>query len=60
MRQGNKGDHLDVEFEGALAETCPSVTPKMEREYQKMVEELKQESPTGPGRIGFALTTDGA
>jgi transitional endoplasmic reticulum ATPase len=46
-------------FETALKETRASVTPKMEKEYRKMVEELKQESPRGVGRIGFALGQEG-
>src|SRR3954469_5612141 len=32
-------------FDQALRETRPSVTPKMEREYQDMVRTLKQEGP---------------
>lgn len=40
-------------FEQALEESRPSVTPQMEREYEKMRERLKQESPPG-GRLGFA------
>jgi transitional endoplasmic reticulum ATPase len=38
-------------FERALKETRPSVTPEMEEEYRRMVEELKQENPRR--RIGF-------
>ena len=41
-------------FEQALKETRASVTPEMEREYRKLAEKLKQESPRGD-RIGFAL-----
>jgi len=44
-------------FEAALADTRPSVTPEMEREYEEMLAELKRESPAGR-RIGFAVTTD--
>jgi transitional endoplasmic reticulum ATPase len=47
---------MDV-FEQALDESRPSVTPEMEREYEKMHERLKQESPRG-GRLGFATQTD--
>ena len=61
LREDTDRDSIPMSFfEGALKETRPSVTPKMEKEYQKMVEELKQESPTGTGRIGFALAQDGA
>jgi transitional endoplasmic reticulum ATPase len=38
-------------FERALKETRASVTPEMEAEYRRMVEELKQENPRR--RIGF-------
>jgi transitional endoplasmic reticulum ATPase len=38
-------------FEGALAETRASVTEEMEREYERMAEELKHENPR---KIGFA------
>jgi transitional endoplasmic reticulum ATPase len=42
-------------FEDALKETRASVTPEMDREYRELVRTLKQESPRGPGRIGFAV-----
>jgi transitional endoplasmic reticulum ATPase len=54
-------DDLDVEhvgmnyFENALKETRASVTPEMDREYRDLVRTLKQESPRGSGRIGFAV-----
>jgi transitional endoplasmic reticulum ATPase len=54
-------DDLTVErvnmryFEDALKETRASVTPEMDREYRELVRTLKQESPRGPGRIGFAV-----
>ncbi len=41
-------------FEQALEETRASVTPAMEKEYRKLAEKLKQESPRGE-RIGFAI-----
>ena len=41
-------------FEQALEETRASVTPEMEKEYRKLAEKLKQESPRGE-RIGFAI-----
>ena len=44
-----------ADFETALKETRPSVTPETEREYERMREHLKQESPTGTRRIGFAF-----
>jgi transitional endoplasmic reticulum ATPase len=41
-------------FERALTETRATVTPELEREYRRIAEQLKQESPRGR-RIGFAL-----
>ena len=44
---------LDVEtvsaadFDAALADTRPSVTPEVEREYERMRKQLKQEDPRG-------------
>jgi transitional endoplasmic reticulum ATPase len=58
-------DSIDVEavpmscFEKALAESHPSVSEDVEREYETILAELKRESPTGRRRIGFA-TTGGA
>ncbi len=49
-----------VDFETALKETRPSVTEEMERDYERMVSQLKQESPTGARRIGFALPDSAA
>jgi transitional endoplasmic reticulum ATPase len=52
-------DAIDVEvvpmacFETALAESHPSVSDDVEREYEAIVAELKRESPTGRRRIGF-------
>ncbi len=40
-------------FNRALNETRASVTPEMEREYEEMAEQLKQESPRGRRTIGF-------
>jgi transitional endoplasmic reticulum ATPase len=54
-------ENLDVEkvsmsyFEDALSQTRASVTPEMDREYRELVRTLKQESPNGPRRIGFAV-----
>ena len=52
--------NLDVEevsasdFERALEDTRPSVTPEAEKEYEKMVRQLKQEDPRGRA-IGFQI-----
>ncbi len=43
-------------FEKALAESHPSVSEDVEREYETTLAELKRESPTGRRRIGFATT----
>ncbi|MEX1184165.1 MAG: CDC48 family AAA ATPase [Gemmatimonadota bacterium] len=54
-------EDLDIErvpmrfFEDALKETRASVTPEMDREYRDLIRTLKQESPSGTGRIGFAI-----
>ncbi|CAN5716732.1 CDC48 family AAA ATPase [soil metagenome] len=54
-------ENLDIEnvpmrfFEEALKETRASVTKEMDREYRELVKTLKQESPMGAGRIGFAI-----
>jgi transitional endoplasmic reticulum ATPase len=59
-------DRLDVEhvamtyFEQALTETRASVTEEMDREYRELVRTLKQQSPRGSGRIGFAVGDDTA
>jgi transitional endoplasmic reticulum ATPase len=42
-------------FEEALKETRASVTPEMDREYRELVRTLKQQSPHGGKRIGFAI-----
>ncbi|MDT0631369.1 CDC48 family AAA ATPase [Rubrivirga sp. S365] len=41
-------------FESALADTRPSVTPEVEREYERMRKQLKQEDPRGR-TIGFQI-----
>jgi transitional endoplasmic reticulum ATPase len=46
-------------FEEALAETRPSVTPEVEREYEQLAERLKQQHPEGGRRIGFSFTPAG-
>ena len=47
-------------FDAALDDTRPSVTPEVEREYERMRKQLKQEDPRG-SRIGFQITPpDGA
>ncbi len=56
LRENLASDTVPMRFfEQALKETRPSVTPELEREYERMVEQLKQESPRGPRRIGFQL-----
>ena len=42
-------------FEQALTETRASVTPEMEKEYERLAERLKQESAQPVRRLGFAL-----
>ncbi|MEM0964494.1 MAG: AAA family ATPase, partial [Bacteroidota bacterium] len=42
-------------FERALADVRPSVTPEVEREYERMRQQLKQEDPRGNRTIGFQL-----
>jgi transitional endoplasmic reticulum ATPase len=42
-------------FEDALKATRASVTPEMDREYRELVRTLKQQSPHGDKRIGFAI-----
>jgi transitional endoplasmic reticulum ATPase len=46
------GEVTMAEFERALAETRASVTPEMEREYEKIQESLKQDAHSATG-IGF-------
>ncbi len=41
-------------FEQALEETGASVTPEMEKEYEKLAEQLKQENPRGE-KFGFKI-----
>ncbi|MFN3596007.1 MAG: CDC48 family AAA ATPase [Rubricoccaceae bacterium] len=49
------------DFERALADTRPSVSAEAEREYERMVQELRQEDPRRGRRIGFQLSPgDGA
>ncbi len=45
-------------FEKALQQSNPSVTEAMEREYEEMQKQLKQENPRGPRRMGFQLDQD--
>ena len=45
-----------AQFEHALRESRPSVTPEMEREYEALRSQLKQQGPTTPrSRIGFDI-----
>ncbi|PSR01994.1 MAG: AAA family ATPase [Bacteroidetes bacterium QS_8_68_28] len=49
-------------FEESLKETRASVTKEMEKEYEQMAEQLKQESPHGRDGLGFQIgngETDG-
>lgn len=45
-------------FEKALQNSHASVTEAMQREYEQMLEELKQENPAGPKRMGFQAGAD--
>ena len=45
-----------ADFERALEDTRPSVTAEVEREYEKMRRQLKQEDPRGARPIGFQIT----
>ena len=46
-------------FEEALADSRPSVTPEVEKEYERMRRQLKQEDPRGR-TIGFQIDADGS
>jgi transitional endoplasmic reticulum ATPase len=46
-------------FEAAMKESRASVTPEMEREYERIADELKRESPRSR-RIGFTTAEAGA
>ena len=49
-----------AQFETALKDTRPSVTPEAEKEYERMKRELRQENPRGRA-IGFQIAPpDGA
>jgi len=53
LREDLEANRIDMRFfEDALKETRASVTPEMEREYERIAEELKRESPQGR-KIGF-------
>ncbi|UVF22220.1 CDC48 family AAA ATPase (plasmid) [Microvirga terrae] len=46
LRESLQAEHVTMaQFEQALRETRPSVTPEMEREYEDMMRTLKQASP---------------
>ena len=56
LREDLESDVVTREcFERALQRSHPSVTEKMEREYEEMARQLKQENPRGPRRMGFQL-----
>ena len=44
-----------ADFERALEDTRPSVTPEVEKEYERMRKQLKQEDPRGSRSIGFQI-----
>ncbi|MEO0556613.1 MAG: CDC48 family AAA ATPase [Bacteroidota bacterium] len=44
-----------ADFASALEDTRASVTPEVEREYERMVRQLKQEDPRGGRPIGFQI-----
>jgi transitional endoplasmic reticulum ATPase len=54
LRGSIEAKQVDMgQFERALAETRASVTPEMEREYEKIQESLKQEARGAGTGIGF-------
>jgi transitional endoplasmic reticulum ATPase len=56
LRDDLATEHVTMKyFEDALKETRASVTPEMDREYRELVRTLKQQSPHGGKRIGFAI-----
>jgi transitional endoplasmic reticulum ATPase len=59
LRTGTDVKHIPMRFfEEALQETRASVTPEMEKEYRRMVQDLKQENPRGRQGFGFAVPQD--
>jgi transitional endoplasmic reticulum ATPase len=56
IRENLESDTVAMRFfEKALEQSTPSVTTQMEREYQRILEQLKSESPRGRRRLGFPL-----
>ena len=57
LRQDLEAGEIGMaQFERALAESRPSVTPQMEREYEDLRNQLKQQGPTPQRqRIGFDI-----
>jgi transitional endoplasmic reticulum ATPase len=54
LRENITTAHITMEhFSRAVKEAVPSVTPEMEREYERLAREVKQEAV----RIGFGATT---
>ena len=47
------------DFARALEDTRPSVTVEVEKEYERMRKQLKQEDPRGTRPIGFQIASDG-
>jgi transitional endoplasmic reticulum ATPase len=61
LRRDPTAGHVTADdLEAALAETRPSVTPDLEREYRDVMRALRYESPAGPRRIGFSIPAPGA
>ena len=61
LRSDADVEHVTMaQFETALEDTRPSVTPEAEKEYERMKRELRQENPRGRA-IGFQIAPpDGA
>ncbi len=58
LRKDLDADSVDMRlFDDALTETRASVTPEMEKEYQRLADTLKREHPRGR-RIGFSVSTE--
>jgi transitional endoplasmic reticulum ATPase len=56
IRENLEADTVTMRFfERALEQSNPSVTTQMEREYRRVLDQLKSESPRGRRRLGFPL-----
>lgn len=59
LRASTESEDVSREcFEKALQASHPSVTEEMNREYEEMVRQLKQEHPRGPRTLGFQVGTE--